>query len=63
MNLASWFRTDAPNEADIRSEIWRLGTRHQGEPLDGALGELKAPGLTARRAALLRACVARLRAG
>ena len=46
----------------IRAEIWSLGARHRGEPLDGALRELAAPSLDPARAGLLRACVRQLRA-
>ncbi|HVI32279.1 hypothetical protein [Phenylobacterium sp.] len=46
----------------VRAEIWRLGVRHFGEPLQGALAELADPGLAPDRTALLRACVAKLRA-
>ncbi|HZZ34660.1 MAG TPA: hypothetical protein VFE03_02970 [Caulobacteraceae bacterium] len=48
------------SEAEIRTEIWHLGTRHLGWPLEGALDELKAADLPARRASLLRACVRKL---
>jgi hypothetical protein len=50
-----------PSEAEVRAEIWSLGTRHRGAPLQGALGELKAPNLAKARAQLLRACVWELR--
>jgi len=46
---------------EVRAEIWRLGTRHLGWPLEGALAELKIPGLPAGRARLLRACVLKMR--
>ncbi|MEI9890562.1 MAG: hypothetical protein WDN45_08165 [Caulobacteraceae bacterium] len=52
-------RTRASDRA-VRAEIWRLGGRHMGLPLEGALDELKAPGLPADRAQLLRACVRQL---
>lgn len=55
-----WFAPSAPTQADVRAEIWRLGARHWGEPLKGALDELKAGDLPTRRAALLRACVKQL---
>lgn len=45
---------------DIRSEIFFLGSRHQGEALDGALAELRAPNLEPRRSRLLRAVVSDL---
>ena len=57
------FRAPAVGEREVRAEIWRLGTRHFGRPLEGALGELKAPGLSGDRAQLLRACVRKLQAG
>jgi hypothetical protein len=60
VSLAAWFRSAVVSDADVRAEIWRLGTRHLGWPLEGALKELKAPGLTAGRAQLLRACVRKL---
>lgn len=60
MSLASWFRGAAVTEAEIRAEIWRLGGRHLGWPLEGALEELSAPDLPAQRAVLLRACIRKL---
>ena len=45
---------------EVRAEIWRLGARHRGWPLEGALRELEAPNLPVARAALLRACVRKL---
>jgi hypothetical protein len=56
----SWFRSPAVSKAEVRAEIWRLGTRHLGWPLEGALDELKAPDLPTSRARLLRACVRKL---
>lgn len=61
MNLFAWLSGGAVDAADVRAEIWRLGARHLGRPLEGALEELKAPGLAADRAGLLRACVRKLR--
>jgi len=61
MRLFSWFSPSAASEADVRAEIWRLGSRHLGEPLAGALSELKAPDLAPERATLLRACVKQLK--
>jgi hypothetical protein len=46
---------------EVRAEIWRLGTRHHGWPLEGALRELEAPNLPTARAALLRACIRKLK--
>jgi hypothetical protein len=60
VSLASWFRGVVPSDADIRAEIWSLGTRHRGQPLEGALSELKTHKLTAARTVLLRACIWKL---
>ncbi len=49
-----------PTEAAVRAEIWKLGARHRGWPLEGALEELKSQEVTAARAQLLRACVREL---
>jgi hypothetical protein len=49
-------------KAEIRAEVWRLGVRHFGRPLEGAREELKAADLPARRIQLLRACVLQLEA-
>jgi hypothetical protein len=50
------------SSAAVRAEIWSLGARYYGEPLDGALRELDTPQLDPARAGLLRACVRQLRA-
>ncbi|THD72555.1 hypothetical protein [Phenylobacterium sp.] len=60
MSLFSWLPSGA-SEADVRSEVWKLGVRHAGEPLAGALAELKAGGLSSERAQLLQACVRKLK--
>ncbi|HEY8618059.1 hypothetical protein [Phenylobacterium sp.] len=60
--MLGWLRAAAPTDAEVRAEIWKLGGRHLGWPLEGALAELREAGLTAARAALLRACVAKLQA-
>jgi hypothetical protein len=60
MSLFSWLPTGA-SEADVRSEVWNLGVRHRGEPLEGALAELKAGGLSSERTQLLQACVRKLK--
>ena len=61
MSLFSWMGAGGVSEADVRSEVWKLGARHLGEPLAGALEELQAEGISAERAQLLRACVRKLR--
>jgi hypothetical protein len=61
--LFGWLQGPGVSDADVRSEIWTLGTRYQGEPLDGALSELSNPNLPSERAQLLRACVRKLRQG
>ncbi|MCR5879812.1 hypothetical protein [Phenylobacterium sp. J367] len=60
MSLVSWWRGVLPSEAEVRAEIWSLGTRHRGWPLEGALDELKGSDVTPARAQLLRACVREL---
>ena len=62
MSLFSWLRSGSVTEAEVRSEIWRLGGRHLGWPLEGALKELNDPDLPPARADLLRACVRKLKA-
>jgi hypothetical protein len=61
MSLFSWMGGGGVSEADVRAEVWKLGARHLGEPLAGALEELQAADLSAERAQLLRACVRKLR--
>jgi hypothetical protein len=60
VSLASWLRDFQVTDAEVRTEIWRLGSRHLGEPLKGALGELEGSELPMRRIRLLRACVRKL---
>ena len=61
MNLLAMIFRPSIAAAEVRAEIWRLGVRHVGWPLEGALDELKDPNLPVERAVLLRACVAKLR--
>lgn len=61
MSLATWLARNTISDADVRAEVWKLGARHGGYPLEGALEELKAPGLQQRESALLQACVRELR--
>jgi len=60
--MFSWLRTMSVSDADIRAEIWGLGVRHNGAPLEGAQIELNAGNVAPARAELLRACVRRLKA-
>ncbi|WP_293904094.1 hypothetical protein [Phenylobacterium sp.] len=62
MNLFARFFRPAVAKQEVRAEIWRLGSRHLGAPLEGALSELKDPHLSPDRAILLRACVQTLKA-
>lgn len=62
MSLFAWLGGGGPTAAEVRAEIWKLGVRHLGRPLDGALAELGDPNLPMGRVALLRGCVAKLQA-
>jgi hypothetical protein len=57
--LASLFARSASPDA-VRAEIFFLGNRYRGEPLAGAIEELRAPSLGRDRERLLRAVVASL---
>jgi hypothetical protein len=61
VNLLSLIFRSNQADAEIRAEIWRLGVRHVGWPLEGALDELREPKLPMSRAVLLRACVEKMR--
>lgn len=60
MTFLSRLRGAVVTEADVRSEVWRLGGRHLGRPLEGAMEELNTPGLSPARAVLLRVCISKL---
>jgi general stress protein YciG len=62
MSLFGFLHAGAITDQEVRSEIWRLGGRHLGAPLEGALEELNDPQLSRGRADLLRACVRKLQA-
>lgn len=62
MSLRSWLAGLREDKAAVRSEIWRLGNAHRGEPLAGARRELQEPGVSVERALLLRACIRTLEA-
>ena len=40
-------------DAEIRAEVWKLGVRHHGQALDGALTELRDTSIPPARTALL----------
>ena len=61
MSLPDWLRRISVSRAQMRAEIWDLGARHSGEPLEGALRELETADLSPDRTRLLRACVRELR--
>jgi hypothetical protein len=61
MSLLGWFGVGGATPAEVRAEVWRLGALYRGEPLNGALQELKDPATSSVRAALLKACVQELR--
>jgi hypothetical protein len=56
----AWLLPRRVSDEEVRAEIWRLGARHRGWPLEGALQDLKVPGLPAHRALVLRACIRKL---
>jgi len=61
VSLSTWFLSRAPvTDSEVRAEIWSLGARYMGAPLEGALEELAQPGLASERAKLLRACVRKM---
>jgi len=62
MNLLALFRRSSTTANEVRAEIWRLGSRHHGAPLEGALRELEDPDISTEEAQLLRACVRKLKA-
>jgi len=43
--------------AEVRAESWALGARHGGQVVEGAREEGQAPGLSFRRAILLKAVI------
>lgn len=60
MSIMRWLSRQAITDANVRGEIFRLGGRHAGEPLEGARRELKTGGLPFHQAMLLRACIRKL---
>jgi hypothetical protein len=60
VSLFGWLRPSV-SAAEVRAEIWSLGQRHMGWPLEGALKELEDADVAPARADLLRACVRQLR--
>jgi len=61
LSFFSWRGGPKPSAAEIRAEVWSLGARYRGLPLEGALQELAAKDLAPARAQLLRACVRELK--
>jgi hypothetical protein len=58
MSFAAWAtRRSAPSPAEVRAELWSLGVRHYGNPLEGARQELARHGIAPERARLLQACI------
>lgn len=55
--LLDRLRPGGVSAQDVRAEAWALGARHMGKVVEGARLELESPGLTASRAALLRAVI------
>jgi hypothetical protein len=45
------------SQSEVRAEAWALGSRHLGEVVAGARRELQSPGLSVRRAVLLKAVI------
>jgi hypothetical protein len=43
--------------AEVRAEMWAMGARHRGRVVEGAREEGRTPGLSFRRAVLLKAVI------
>jgi len=52
-----WLRSLWIPREEVRAEIWALGERHRGQVMAGARLEAKAPGISVRRAVLLKAVI------
>jgi hypothetical protein len=59
--LAATVRSQWISPSDVRAEAWALGGRHRGRVFEGAQLELKAGGISVRRAVLLKAVIRSLR--
>lgn len=59
--LLATVRSQWISPAKVRAETWALGVRHDGRPMEGARSELKAQGVSVRRAVLLKAVIRSLR--
>lgn len=55
----AWVRSFGIPLEEVRAETWALGGRHQGRVIAGARLEGKTPGLSLRRATLLKAVIRR----
>ncbi len=53
----AWIRSHWIPPAEVRAEIWALGTRHRGRVIEGARIEGGASGVSFRRAILLKAVI------
>lgn len=58
----AWLRSYWIPLQEVRAETWALGARHQGRVIEGARKEGMDPGLSFRRAILLKAVIRRHRA-
>lgn len=56
-SLFAWLRSHWIPLNEVRAEIWALGARHQGRVIEGARKEGAEPGLSFRRAILLKAVI------
>lgn len=57
-----WLRSHWIPLNEVRAETWALGARHNGRVLEGARAEGRDPGISFRRAILLKAVIRRHRA-
>jgi hypothetical protein len=52
-----WLRSHWIPLNEVRAETWALGARHQGRVIEGARKESAEPGISFRRAILLKAVI------
>jgi len=53
----AWLRSFWIPQDEVRAETWALGTRHRGRVIAGARIEGRDPGISFRRAILLKAVI------